>query len=111
MPMLVIDLADAVSMSTVGGPACAAGRSLRLSARRSVDAENRVFRLQGYAGQTANATVSFSQFGQPMVGVTPNVLVQPVYRHVLCASVPWSEPDASGDGERIDDALRSTIPT
>ena len=73
-----------------------------------IDAENQVFRMQGYAGQTASATVSFSQFGQPMVGVTPNVLVQPVYRHVLGASVPWSEPDASGDSPDVDGYLSAT---
>lgn len=59
-----------------------------------IDANDQVFRFPGYAGTTGTATVNITQFGQPMTGQTPNVLVQAVVNGpngngVQGASVPW----------------------
>jgi hypothetical protein len=73
-----------------------------------IDANDQVFRLQGHKGETAIATVNCTRFGTPLAGLTPAVLVQPVYKGINGASVPWEEPGATGDTPDVDGFLSAT---
>lgn len=78
-----------------------------------IDANDRVFRLPGYAGTTATAQVQITQWGMAEEGFQPAVIVVPVVGGppgtcILGASVPWSA-GYEGDTSQADGALVAAV--
>ena len=92
------------SLDDIGGPFLWAEKASGIA----IDANDQVFRLPGYAQQTATAKVRVTQWGQPLVGYQPNLVVVPVVPTNQGASVPWSA-GYTGDSQQANGALTATV--
>ncbi len=88
----------------IGGPALWTEKASGIA----LDANDQVFRLPGYAGQTATAKVRVTQWGQPLAGYQPNLVVAPVIPTNQGASVPWTG-GYTGDTAQAAGALQATV--
>jgi hypothetical protein len=88
----------------IGGPALWTEKANGIT----LDANDQVFRLPGYLGQTATAKLRVTQWGQPLVGYQPNLEVVPVVPKNQGASVPWSG-GYTGDTAQAQGALQATV--